>query len=147
MPKCQKHVFYTTSSIFMNFMIVMPTVNPVKSEYYLELLMPETMKLLGSTKNETIKVRMVKMFLNQRLLTKYQSIVTLLAMIINKMEEFCIHLLQTNHLIDYQKFNQQILYFKGHIMQSFHTFKYDLLIKIIIRQRQKLNFSNQIYLL
>ena len=48
----------------MNFMIVMPTVNPVKSEYYLEFLMPETMKLLGSTKNETIKVRMVKMFLN-----------------------------------------------------------------------------------
>ena len=37
----------------------------IKSGYYLELLTPERVKLLGSTKNE-IKIKMEKMFLIQK---------------------------------------------------------------------------------
>ena len=37
--------------------------NRIKTKYYLELLMPETIKSLGNTKNKIIKVKMVKMFL------------------------------------------------------------------------------------
>ena len=36
--------------------------------YYLELLMPETMKLLGSTKSKIKKIKLVKMCLIYRLL-------------------------------------------------------------------------------
>ena len=35
----------------------------IKTGYYLELLTPETMKLLGSTKSKTIKMKTVKMYL------------------------------------------------------------------------------------
>ena len=35
----------------------------IKSGYYLELLTPETMKLLGSTESKITKIRMVKAFL------------------------------------------------------------------------------------
>ena len=35
----------------------------IKNEYYLELLTPETMKLLGSTENKITGEKMVKMFL------------------------------------------------------------------------------------
>ena len=37
----------------------------IKSGYYLELLTPERVKLLGSTENE-IKIKMEKMFLIQK---------------------------------------------------------------------------------
>ena len=37
----------------------------IKSGYYLELLTPERVKLLGSSKNE-IKIKMEKMFLIQK---------------------------------------------------------------------------------
>ena len=33
----------------------------IETGYYLELLRPETMKLLRSTKRETVKIKMVKM--------------------------------------------------------------------------------------
>ena len=35
----------------------------IKKEFYLELLTPETMKLIGSTESNIIKIRMVKMCL------------------------------------------------------------------------------------
>ena len=35
----------------------------LKTRYYLELLTPETMELLGSTKSKIIKDKMVKIFL------------------------------------------------------------------------------------
>ena len=36
----------------------------LKTGYKLELLTPETMKLLGSTKKEILKIKMEKMYLN-----------------------------------------------------------------------------------
>ena len=40
----------------------------IKTGYKLELLTPETMKLLGSTKKKLIKIKMEKRYLNQNLL-------------------------------------------------------------------------------
>ena len=39
----------------------------IKAGYYLEILMPETMKLLGSTKSKILKMKLVKMCLIQKL--------------------------------------------------------------------------------
>ena len=35
----------------------------IKTGYYLELLKPETVKLLGSTKNKTLSMKIVKIYL------------------------------------------------------------------------------------
>ena len=44
----------------------------IKTGFYLELLNPETMELLGSTKSKITKnQKMVKMFLIQKLLKQY----------------------------------------------------------------------------
>ena len=53
-------------------------------------------------------------------------------MIINKIQEFCINLFQTNHLVNYYKFYQQFLYFQRHITKSFYILKYHLKINIVI---------------
>ena len=66
--------------------------NRIKTGFYLEFLIPETMKLLGSTKNK---------------ITKHKNG----EMIISKIQEFYIHLFQTNHLVNCLKFQQQILLF------------------------------------
>ena len=49
----------------------------IKNGYKLELLTPEIMKLLGSTKKVLIKIKMKKMYLSQKYyqLKQYQSIV------------------------------------------------------------------------
>ena len=43
----------------------------IKTGYYLELLAPETMKLLRSTKSKITKIKMVKMCLIQKLLKQH----------------------------------------------------------------------------
>ena len=68
-----------------------------KAEYCLELLMLETMKLLRSTKSKTTKMKMMKMCLASKLL---KSIIILLTMIINIIQEFCIHLFPINRLVN-----------------------------------------------
>ena len=72
----------------------------IKNVYYLELLTPETMKLLGSTESKITK-------------DKNGENVPLLIMIISKIQEYYIHLFQTNHLVVYLKFHQQIIFFKN----------------------------------
>ena len=62
----------------------------IKIGYYLEPLTPETITLLESTKNKMTKKRKLKIYLIQRLLNQYQTIVTLSTMIINKIQEFYI---------------------------------------------------------
>ena len=76
----------------------------IKTGYYLELSTPETMKLLASTKNKITKDKNyenVQHFEISIINKQYQFIVTLLIMIINKIQEFYIHLFQINHLIIY----------------------------------------------
>ena len=57
----------------------------IKNGYSLELLTPQTMKLLASSNNKITKT--VKMCLILKLQKLYQFIVTLLIMIINKIQE------------------------------------------------------------
>ena len=66
----------------------------VKTEYYLELLTPETTKLLGSTKNEITKDKNAENVQHPEITEVVQFTVILLIMIINQIQEPCIHLFQ-----------------------------------------------------
>ena len=56
----------------------------IKTLHYLELLTPETMKLLGSTKSKITENKMVKMCLIQKLQNQYQYVTMLLIKVISK---------------------------------------------------------------
>ena len=66
----------------------------VKTGYYLELLIPKTMKLFRSTKNKIMKDKNGEN-------VPYLEIneVILSTMLINEIQESCIHLFQMNHLV------------------------------------------------
>ena len=81
----------------------------IRTEYYLEILAPKTMKLLGNVRTY------------QSTNNKIISIMSL-----NKIEETCTHLFQINNLIHYYIFHQKIAYFQRHLIQSFYLLKYDL---------------------
>ena len=51
------------------------TVFKINTGYKLELLTPETMKLLGSSKKMLIQIKILKMYQNQNLLKLFQYIV------------------------------------------------------------------------
>ena len=106
-----------------------------KTVFCLELLISETMKLLGST--EENKDKMVKMCHTLKYQKQYQFIVILSIMIISKIQESCIHLFQINHLVVYKKFLQQILSLSKHLIQNFKPLKHDLQIKKLSHQKQK----------
>ena len=69
----------------------------IKIEYYIELLTPETMKLLGSTENKISKDKNLPHVQITKVVLVCCNIVT----IISKFQEVCIHLLQINHLVVY----------------------------------------------
>ena len=66
----------------------------IKNGYYLELLTPETMKLLGSTESKISKDKNGEN-------VPHLEITELVLMIINKIQEYYIHLYQKNHLVVY----------------------------------------------
>ena len=71
----------------------------IKTGYYLELLKRETMELLGSTENKTIKdknVENVSHFETTEVVLVHCNIVK---MIINTIQDLCIHLFRINHLV------------------------------------------------
>ena len=70
----------------------------IKTGYKLELLTPETMRLLGSTKKMLIQIKIVKMYQNQNLLKLFQCTVIQSKMIINTHQKFSLVLFQTNNL-------------------------------------------------
>ena len=70
----------------------------IKTGYYLEHLTPETMKLLGSTENKITKGKNFEIT---------EVVIIFFIMIINKIHESYIHLLQINHLVVCQKFLQK----------------------------------------
>ena len=70
----------------------------IKDGYYLELLIPETMTLLGSTESKITKHKNSE---NVPHLEIYWFIATLLIMIISKILEYCILLYRTRHLVVY----------------------------------------------
>ena len=83
----------------------------IKTGYYLELLMPKTIKILRSNKKNINKNKNGETFLIQKSLKQYQFIVILLTAIIYAIQEFYIQLFQTNHLVTYQIFHSKILLF------------------------------------
>ena len=71
----------------------------MKNGYSLELLTPETMKLLGSTKNKTTKDKNGE---NVSHLEITEVVLVILSiMIINKIQGYYIHLFQMNLLVAY----------------------------------------------
>ena len=72
------------------------TVFKIKTGYKLELLTPETMKLLGSTKKKMlIKTKMEKLYQNQNMLKLFQCIAISSKMITSTHQKFYLVLLQT----------------------------------------------------
>ena len=69
----------------------------IKRGYYIELLTPETMKLLGSTENKITKDKNLPHVAITKVVLVYCNIV----IIISKFQEVCIHLFQINHLVVY----------------------------------------------
>ena len=69
----------------------------IKRGYFIELLTPETMKLLGSTENKITKDKNLPHLAITKVVLVYCNIVT----IISKFQEVCIHLFQINHLVVY----------------------------------------------
>ena len=78
----------------------------IKNGYSLELLIPETMKLLGSTKNKINKNKneenVPHLEITEVVLVhcKYYKLLQLID-IINKIQGYYIHLLQINRLVAY----------------------------------------------
>ena len=71
--------------------------------------MPETIKLLESTENEITEDKNSV----DVLLLEVIEVILVQCKIFNndckkKIQEFCMHLFQINHLVDYWKFHQQI---------------------------------------
>ena len=77
----------------------------IKAGYCLELLVPETMKLFGTTKN---KINKDKSGENKPHL---EITIILSTMIINEIQESCIHLLLINRFVNYYIFHLKILYY------------------------------------
>ena len=95
----------------------------IKTGYYLELLTPETMKLLGSTKCKITKNENggnVPHLEITEVILVHCNIIN----ITNKIQESCIHLFLINRLV------KKIYIFKSiqnfHLIQNFHILKYGL---------------------
>ena len=73
----------------------------IKNGYYLELLTPETMKLLGGTESKITKDKNGENVPHLEIVELVLVIATLLIMIINKILEYCILLYITRHLVVY----------------------------------------------
>ena len=82
-----------------------------KTGYYLELLTPKAMKLLGSTENKISNDKNCENVPHREITEAMLFIATFSIMIINMIQQFYILLFQINHLENYQKFLQQILPF------------------------------------
>ena len=68
---------------------------------FLKPLMPETMNLLGSTKNKIIKDKNGENFSYLEITEVVQAHIVLLSItIIKKIQEYCIHFFLINYLID-----------------------------------------------
>ena len=92
----------------------------IKIKHYLELLMPETMKLLKSTKSKVIKSEKGENVLIYKLLKQFYFIVTLPAIIISMIQDFCILLFLTNLLVNLQMFCLKVGYLKKLLTPDFH---------------------------
>ena len=85
----------------------------IKTGYYLQILTPETMKLLGSTISKITKDENGGNLSHLQITEVDQSIAILSAMIINLIQESCIHLFPINLFVNCQIFHLKINIFKN----------------------------------
>ena len=80
-----------------------------KTGYYPEFLMPEAIKLFGSTEKKCTSLEITEVILAHcnNVSSHYQP------------EDFSMRLFQIKHLVNYYRFHQLILYFHRHLIQSF----------------------------
>ena len=83
----------------------------IKKGYYLELLTSETIKLLKSTESKITKDKNGKNVPHLEIIELVLVHCSWLIMVISKIQECYIHLIQINHLVVYWKFHQEIIYF------------------------------------
>ena len=83
----------------------------IKTGYYLELLTPETTKLLGSTKSKITKDKNGENVPHLEITDIVLYTVILLTTFISKIQEFCIHLFLVKYLVNYWIFDPKTLYF------------------------------------
>ena len=82
----------------------------IKKRYSLELLKPETTKLLGTTENKITKDKNDENASHLEITEVVLVHCNIVKMIINKIQESCTRLFQINHLVFYNKFIQQIIF-------------------------------------
>ena len=82
----------------------------IKKRYSLELLKPETTKLLGTTENKITKDKNDENASHLEITEAVLVHCNIVKMIINKIQESCTRLFQINHLVFYNKFIQQIIF-------------------------------------
>ena len=83
----------------------------IESRYYLQLLTPETMKLLGSTENKITRNENGEDVPHLEITEVVLVRVILSTMIINKTQESCIHLFPINRLVNCWISHLKISYF------------------------------------
>ena len=84
-----------------------------------------------STPGNQVKLQSFLWCLIQKLLNLYQHIAIFLAMIINKIQRICVYFLWVNHLVNYQKFYQQIYISLKYLVWNFYMLMQNLRIKIV----------------
>ena len=77
----------------------------IKAGYCLELLAPERMKLFGTTKNKINKDN------SGENIPHLEITIILSTMIINEIQESCIHLILINRFVNYYIFYLKILFY------------------------------------
>ena len=97
----KKHETLTENLLAQIYQIIIKkrTVFKIKTNYKLELLTPETMRLLGSTKKALIKIKTPKTYQNQNLLKLLQFIVIQSKTIMNTHQKLYLLLFQTKKTI------------------------------------------------
>ena len=97
----KKHETLTENLLAQIYQIIIKkrTVFKIKTDYKLELLTPETMRLLGSTKKALIKIKTPKTYQNQNLLKLFQFIVIQSKTIMNTHQKLYLLLFQTKKTI------------------------------------------------
>ena len=100
----------------------------IKTEYYLELLTPETMKLLGSTKNKITKHKSGENVPHLEI----TEIVSVYCLIFNNDDSRVLYTFVPNKPIDSLLEIAPINFIRlRHLIQSFRILKYGLQIKIV----------------
>ena len=105
----------------------------IKAWYYLELLTPGRMELLGSTKTKITKSENNENVPHLSITEVLLVHCNIFIIIIIKIQESFICLFQISHFVNYKIFHKKNLYFQKLLTQNFHILKYGLQIIVLNR--------------